>query len=281
MDGRKMLNGMSEVNEDLIEESEAAFDVVRKQLVWRKWAVAMVCMCVCIIGSMAVYSRFNNNNEVGKSTDIPTMSDENGAESTGAMDKDNLEEAGVYIDISKIDEDKILESSGSMDMNVHNPELSQLEEKADIIFKGKLISNEAVLEDSMMLSSMYNFKIDDVIKGKVEGENIVVNTPGGIMKKEDYLKRVEELGFGTSEDTYDGKEYVMQTYFGFKPLKLYKEYIIYACINENTGEYYPLYYYYGIFEKSDNSDEYISYSEENEKGKVVSYNGNGEITEVK
>ena len=78
MDGRKMLNGMSEVNNDLIEESEAAFDVVRKNFLIRKWeaitstrrrkivnAVCVIMAIIICVGSFHLGKRAAKAKDVG------------------------------------------------------------------------------------------------------------------------------------------------------------------------------------------------------------------------
>lgn len=60
MRGKDLLNNMSEVDNDLITESEEAFHTNKKKPVWTKWAAMAACLCLVIVG---VFITINNQDK--------------------------------------------------------------------------------------------------------------------------------------------------------------------------------------------------------------------------
>ncbi|MBQ3546527.1 MAG: hypothetical protein IJA34_16310 [Lachnospiraceae bacterium] len=193
-----------------------------------------------ILGLVSLIALVSCGNKTGSEENVTNKVDSG---------KDNFS-----IDISEIDEDKIQFSSGNMDMNVYNPSIEELSEHSDVIFKGKLTDIDSYLDDWEMKSN-YTFEIDEYYKGDVEGAEFTINTLGGIMKEKDYKELISKVMDIDEEEWEPGEDmYVACGYQGFPPLDLNSEYVIYAAYNKDKDNYYPTYYFYGIYKNIGNNE---------------------------
>lgn len=182
--------------------------------------------------------------------------------------EDKKNDVSKNIDISTIDESNIEYSYGAADMNVYNPSCEELSEKADIIFKGKLVESESYLNEQATINSDYTFVVSESYKGDV-GSEVSINMLCGIMEKSLFVKQVmKHDGYEQSEidkvEEEPGK-YIAFGLEGFNPLDLNEEYVIYAKYHPEHDYYYPVYYFYGVYEQNDNG-EYERYGlDENDK----------------
>lgn len=155
------------------------------------------------------------------------------------------------IDISQINSNEIIYNYKNADMNVYNPDIKELSEEAEIIIKGNLTEIDSYLdENTMSMKSNYTFKVNETYKGNADKE-ITINMVGGIMQYSDYAEQVKEFGGKINTEENQGKNYIVFGLCGFNPLVLNKEYVIYVNYNMDTEMFYPLYYFYGIYEKNE------------------------------
>lgn len=194
-------------------------------------SVAMVCLCLCACGSKE-QSKSPSGNEAKKPVAV----------------KDS-------IDISEIAPALVRKGLILVDWNVTDPEIEEMKNKADIIFEGRLIQAEPYISsDSMSVYSDYLFEVNEMYKGE-QADTITINMLGGLMKDSDYLAQLKELGMAVEEDAEEvGDTYTFSAAEGVEPLDLNEEYIVFASWNESKEKYYPTYYYYGLFQKTENGE---------------------------
>lgn len=118
------------------------------------------------------------------------------------------------------------------------------------------------------INSDYTFVVSESYKGDV-GSEVSINMLCGIMEKSLFVKQVmKHDGYEQSEidkvEEEPGK-YIAFGLEGFNPLDLNEEYVIYAKYHPEHDYYYPVYYFYGVYEQNDNG-EYERYGlDENDK----------------
>lgn len=156
----------------------------------------------------------------------------------------NVSESGI--DISELNDNDIDYIHGDVDMNVYNPDNQEIADKSDVIIKGKLVKMDSHLDvDSFAIKSDYTFEVEDTLKGET-GDTFTINMLGGIMSASDYKKEAGE----ENVEADDSKKYIGYGLNGFKPLDLNSEYVIYAKYHQEKDNYYPVYYYYGIYKNN-------------------------------
>ncbi len=89
----------------------------------------------------------------------------------------------------------------------------------------------------------------------------MINALGGVMTYDKFFEQEVELGYAleTERNNDYSNKYVAFQPAGFEPLSPKGEYIIYASYNDSKERFYPTYYFYGIFNNADNTNDYKRY----------------------